>query len=111
MFVLVGTGPQEADLRSQAQRLGIEPRLRWAGWQTDTAPYYALADAFVCPSRHEPLGNVVLEAWMHRLPLIATRSQGPLELVDHEVDGRLVDVQDPPALAQAMVEVMSATDG
>ncbi len=49
--------------RAQAERLGIAERVRFLGWRDDVAALIAAADALVCPSRHEPLGNVVIEAW------------------------------------------------
>ena len=39
--------------------------------------YVAAADCFVMPSRHEPLGNVVLEAWATGVPCVTTASEGP----------------------------------
>lgn len=109
LFLLVGDGPLRDSLHALAESLGIQDRLRWTGWQTHTAPYYQAADLFVCPSRHEPLGNVVLEAWSHGLPLIATRSQGPSELMSDEQDGRLVALENPAELAQAIREVLETS--
>ena len=61
-----------------------------------------MADVFICPSRHEPLGNVILEAWYHGVPIISTRSQGPSELITHELDGILVPCRDPDTLSRAL---------
>ena len=71
-------------------------------WQSDPNPYYQMADIFICPSRIEPLGNVILEAWSHGLPVIATRSAGAEELIHDGVDGRLVPIDDPATLAAAI---------
>lgn len=101
-LVIVGDGPLREALHGQARALGLERRVVWAGWQDDPAPWYELADLFVCPSRHEPLGNVVLEAWAHRRAVVATRSDGPLELIEPERDGVLVPVDDAAALAAAL---------
>lgn len=101
-LVIVGDGPLRETLQGQARALGLERQVVWAGWQDDPAPWYELADLCVCPSRHEPLGNVVLEAWAHRLPVIATRSQGPLELIEPGVDGILVPVDQSGELAAAL---------
>ena len=101
-LLVVGDGPLRDELRAQAIRGHVDTRLHWAGWQDDTTPFYALADLFVCPSRHEPLGNVILEAWAHTRPVVATRSQGALELIEADHDGLLVPVDDPAALAQAL---------
>jgi glycosyltransferase involved in cell wall biosynthesis len=56
----------------------------------------------VCPSRHEPLGNVVLEGWAHNRPVVAAASQGPTELIaDHET-GLLAPVDQAAPLAAAI---------
>ena len=102
---LAGTGPQEAALRSQAVRLGIEKRVRFLGWRDDVAPLFSAANILVCPSRSEPLGNVVLEAWAQHVPVIAAASEGLQQLIDHEVNGLLVPTGDAPALAKSIMGI------
>ena len=70
----------------------------------DTAALLAAADLLVCPSRHEPLGNVVIEAWSARRPVIAAAADGPRELITAGRDGILVPQEDPRALADAIVQ-------
>ena len=99
---LAGDGPLKAALMDQRRDLGIIDRVRFLGWQRDPAPYFAAADLFVVPSRHEPLGSVVLEGWMHRLPMVAAASQGPNFLVRDGADGLLVPIDDAAAMALAL---------
>jgi glycosyltransferase involved in cell wall biosynthesis len=106
-LVLAGDGPQMPLLQRLGNDLGLAPRLRWTGWQRDPAPLFAVADLLVCPSRHEPLGNVILEAWAHGLPVVATRTDGAAELIADGSNGRLTAVQDPLALARAIRELLS----
>lgn len=107
--VLVGDGPQRPGLQRQAAQLGLEHRLRWAGWQTEPGPYYALADLFVCPSRHEPLGNVILESWSHARPVLSSANEGALELIDDGIDGMLVPCGEASPLARA-IEILLEDD-
>jgi len=109
MLVVAGDGPHASRLQAHAQELGLQERVRWLGWQNNPDPFYALADVFVCPSRHEPLGNVILEAWSHGLPLISTASLGATELVEHEVTGLLCPCSDPKAMAGQILALLSAT--
>lgn len=102
---LAGDGPLRGDLEAQAAKLGIGERVRFLGWRDDTPALMAAADALVCPSRHEPLGNVVIEAWSRGLPVIAARAQGPSALIDDEVTGLLVPTEDSHALAAAMTRL------
>ena len=98
-LIMVGDGPLAAELHAQAKALGIDARTTWAGWQKAPSPFYQMADVFVCASRHEPLGNVILEAWANETLVLSTRAQGPLELVEDGVNGLLCEVGQPAALA------------
>jgi glycosyltransferase involved in cell wall biosynthesis len=62
----------------------------------------AAADVLVCPSRHEPLGNVVIEAWAHAVPVVAAAAAGPAHLIDDGKTGLLVPKEDAAALAEAI---------
>lgn len=106
-LLLAGEGPLRQELEKLAQKLGVKPRVRFLGWRDDVAALYATADLFVCPSRHEPLGNVVIEAWAQGRPVVATASQGPSALIRDGETGLLTPVDDAAALAQAMGRVLS----
>jgi glycosyltransferase involved in cell wall biosynthesis len=99
---LGGDGPERAALTGLVRRLGIAGRVRFLGWRHDVPALMAASDLLVCPSRHEPLGNVVLEAWAQHLPVIAAAAQGPRGLISHGRSGLLVPVEDADALAAAI---------
>lgn len=99
---IAGVGPLEAKLKAIAQALGVAERVRFLGWRTDPSALYRAADVCVFPSRYEPLGNVVIQAWAHALPVVAAASQGPKALIEDGRDGLLVPVDDPSALAGAV---------
>lgn len=107
LLLVVGDGPLRGELAVLAEELGITTRVRWAGWQKDPAPYFQLADVFVCASIHEPLGNVILEAWANRVLLVSTRAQGPLELMQDRVNGLLAPVSDPETLAEVVLTALN----
>lgn len=107
---LAGEGPRRAELEAQASHLGLMPRIRFLGWRDDVASLFAAADLFVCPSRHEPLGNVVIEAWAQGVPVVAAASQGPRQLIADGTDGVLVPVDDAGALAAAMARLLADRD-
>jgi glycosyltransferase involved in cell wall biosynthesis len=65
----------------------------------------AALDAFVLPSRHEPFGIVVLEAWASGLPVIVSRVGGLLKLVTHEKDGLHFPSGDVEALTAALARL------
>jgi glycosyltransferase involved in cell wall biosynthesis len=104
---LGGEGEREVKLRRQADNAGVAARIRWLGWRKDVAALSAAADVLACPSRVEPLGNVVLEAWGHGLPVVAAASSGPKELIKDRLTGLLVPMEDADALARALGRVLS----
>lgn len=109
IFLLIaGDGPLREELENLSERLALTPRLRWVGWQDNPGPYYSLADVFVCPSRYETLGNVILEAWAHCLPVISTRTPGALDLIQDGEDGFLAPCDDPGALAERLLEILES---
>jgi len=99
---LAGEGPLRQQLEHKAEVLGIKPRVRFLGWREDVEALYATADIFVCPSRHEPLGNVVIEAWAQGIPVISTDSLGPGTLIKQNETGVLVPVDDSAALGRSI---------
>ena len=99
---LAGDGPERSALEALAQNLGVADRVRFLGWQPDPAPYFAAADVYLVPSRHEPLGSVILEGWMARVPMVAAASQGPRWLIEDGEDGLLVPIDDASAMAAAL---------
>lgn len=103
---LAGTGPEEQALMAQARDLGIDERVRFLGWRDDIQSLMASADLFVCPSRHEGLGSVVMEAWHAKCPLVVTNSQGPGEVVENGVTGLVTPVDEVEPLAAAIRELL-----
>lgn len=104
---LAGDGPMMAQLQSLAASLGIADRVSFLGWRDDSLELLAAADCLVCPSRIEPLGNVVLEAWAHRRPVVAAASAGPCSLISEGETGLLAPVEDHIALAAALQKVLT----
>lgn len=104
---LAGDGPEDDALRRLAAELGVAPRVRFLGWRDDVAALMRSVDLFVCPSRHEGLGSIVVESWFNECPIIATRSQGPGELISDTETGLLTPVDEPEALAAALRQALA----
>jgi L-malate glycosyltransferase len=105
---IAGEGPLKQALHSQADRLEIQDRVVWLGWQDNPGPYYDFADVLVCSSRHETLGNVILEAWSHNLPVISTAAPGPMEIIKDGENGILLPCRNPEKLAGAVEQILRA---
>lgn len=104
---IAGDGPLEGDLKARAAELGVADRVRFLGWRGDRGALLAAADVCVLPSRWEPFGTVMLEAWAAGIPLVAAASQGPAALIVDGGNGLLVPVDDAPALASAIDRVLA----
>lgn len=99
---IAGDGPLEAELKGLAAKLGVGDRARFLGWRSDRGALLKAADICVLPSRYEPFGTVMLEAWAAGVPLVAAASQGPKDLIADGGNGLLVPIDDAPALAAAI---------
>jgi glycosyltransferase involved in cell wall biosynthesis len=104
---LAGDGPLEADLKTLAQRLGVADRVRWLGWRTDRGALLKAANICVMPSRWEPFGNVMLEAWVAGTPLVVAAAQGPKALIRNGENGMIVPIDDVAALRDALARVIA----
>jgi glycosyltransferase involved in cell wall biosynthesis len=107
---LAGEGPDRAALEAQVQTLGIQERVHFLGWRQDIPALLAAADIFVCSSRIEPLGNVVIEAWAAGTPVVSAAAAGPRELIEDGETGLLVPVDNAKALARAMQGLIDDAD-
>lgn len=104
-LIIAGEGSLREALTRQARELGVQDRITFLGWRDDTADLLATCDIFICPSRHEPLGNVVLEAFAQSKPVIAAASSGPAFLINHGESGLLFTIDDKDALTQCVKRV------
>jgi len=102
---LAGDGPLEGQLQRHARRLGVADRVRFLGWRSDRGALLRAADICVLPSRYEPFGTVMLEAWAAERPLIAAASQGPAAVINDGDNGLLVPIDDVEALVGAVRRV------
>ena len=99
---LAGDGPERETLKTLANRLGVAARVKFLGWRTDRGALLRAADICVLPSRYEPFGTVILDAWSMRTPLIACASDGPRAYIRDRENGMIVPADDDAALAGAI---------
>jgi glycosyltransferase involved in cell wall biosynthesis len=99
---LAGDGPEKKRYQAQAKTLGLGERARFLGWRTDRKSLLAACDVCALPSRYEPFGTVMAEAWSMRKPLVATRAAGARQYVVDGDNGLLCDIDDAAGLAAAL---------
>jgi glycosyltransferase involved in cell wall biosynthesis len=103
---IAGDGVLRDELPKMARDLGVESRVRFLGWRTDRGALLKTADVCVFPSRVEPFGTVVVEAWAYRVPLVTAMSAGPKAHVRNEDNGLIVPIDNVEALAAAIREAI-----
>jgi glycosyltransferase involved in cell wall biosynthesis len=106
-IIIVGDGPERTRLQEEARRVGVSSNIIFAGYDSDTAPYYSLADFAVLPSHSEGSPNALLEAMAAGLPAVCTRVGGVPEIAQDGVSALLVEKGTPAALAQALARLIT----
>lgn len=102
-LIILGEGLLRATLLSLAAQLGVGDDLLLPGFVENPAAWFAKSDLFVLSSRNEGLSNVLVEALGVGIPVVSTDCpSGPREVLDDGRLGRLVPVDDPQALTDAM---------
>ncbi len=104
---VVGNGPLEAELQSQADVAGVAGRMRWLGALAAPWDIVAAADVFVLSSHWEACSLAAQEAMALGVPVIATDVGGMPELITDGVTGRLVPPADPAALARGLRDTLA----
>jgi len=101
-LLIIGTGTDEAELKSQAARLKLSDRIVFKGFvpHSDLPAYLQAADIFVRPSRTEGLGNSFLEAMAAGIPVIATPVGGIPDFLTDGETGLFCEVGNPRSIAQ-----------
>jgi glycosyltransferase involved in cell wall biosynthesis len=95
------------ELQALVQELNLADCVSFVGGVKDLRRHLASADLFVLPSRSEGFSNAIVEAMAASLPIVATSVGGNPEAVSDGINGFLVRPDDPPALAGAILRVLS----
>jgi len=106
---LGGTGPEYKKLIKQVATNNLQEAVTFCGWIEDVQSFVNGADLFVVPSREEPFGIVVLESMASGVPIIVSRTQGPLEILTDEM-GYFCELDSPLSMAEKIVEALSSSD-
>jgi glycosyltransferase involved in cell wall biosynthesis len=106
-LVLVGTGPEEEELKRLTQRLGLAEKVLFLGLRHDISALLKSMDAFVLNSETEGLSYAVLEAMASGLPVIATNVGANPELIETGKQGWLYPVHQASELVQILSRIAS----
>ncbi len=108
-LVILGEGSERAGLTRQIQRLGLSDAATLHGFTPNPYAWMRHAKVFVLSSRHEGLPGALIEAMACGCRVVATDCpHGPREILEQGRWGRLVPMDDPEALAQAIIEMLGS---
>ena len=107
-FIIVGTGPEEGNLKRLTEKLGINNYVIFTGFISDDElpSYYASADLFILPTLYEGFGLVYIDALCFGLPIVTTENGGSLDIVNKD-NGILVPPKDPIKLGETIIEALN----
>lgn len=105
-LIIVGIGPLQTQLERMAQALGIADSVEFAGFQSDIPAQLHRGNLAVLPSHWEGMPNAVLEAMACGLPCVATRVSGSEDIIQHGVNGVLVEPGDYESMAEALLTLL-----
>src|SRR5262249_9329859 len=105
-FVHFGDGPLRKALEQEAAATGLQEVFVFAGYRPDLDRFLPFFDLMVLPSFTEGLPNIVLEAFAAAVPVVATAVGGTPEVVEDNVNGRLVPPGRADDLADAILDVL-----
>jgi N-acetyl-alpha-D-glucosaminyl L-malate synthase BshA len=109
-LVLVGDGPDRGAAEFLVRKYGLQKDVLFLGKQDNVYEKLAAADLFLLPSQLESFGLAALEAMACEVPVIATNVGGVPEVVEHGVDGFLVEPGDVGEAARYAIEILSRAD-
>jgi glycosyltransferase involved in cell wall biosynthesis len=108
-LLILGDGPSRTDLEKMIAENGLQQSVKLTGYVSNPLKYYRNADVFVLSSRVEGLPNVLVEAMMCGCTPVSTDCPtGPREVLDGGQYGYLVPVDNPEAMASAIIKAIDS---
>jgi glycosyltransferase involved in cell wall biosynthesis len=106
-FIIIGEdkSPEMGYRRSLeilVTELGLDQIVTMPGWHDDMPAVLSSLTLFVSAARSEPFGLAIVEAMAAGLPVVATASEGALEIIEDGLTGKIVPADDPDALAETI---------
>lgn len=111
-FVIAGTGPSEAYLKTKAHMINISGKIYFTGYIDDKTRngLYQNSHVAVFPSTYEPFGIVALEGMAAETPVVVTDVGGFSEVVEHGVDGLKAYPGNPNSLADNIIHLLKCPE-
>jgi glycosyltransferase involved in cell wall biosynthesis len=115
-LLIVGDGPERRRLENMSNTLGLNKMVIFLGQRKDVERFYSIADIFISPSKHEPFGQVILEAMAAGLPCIAYKRMWPdyevaaEEMIENGLTGYCVNPYDRNEFREKLLYLIERPD-
>ena len=106
-FLAIGDGPSRKQVEEEIAKNNLEDHVLLLGFRDDVVSLLPELDVFLITSKTEGLGTSILDAQVARIPIVATRAGGIVEIVKHEVNGLVADVADSKQLAAHVIRLLN----
>jgi glycosyltransferase involved in cell wall biosynthesis len=110
LFVFAGDGPEREALEAEANDLGIQDSVRFLGVQDNIPALLASIDVLAMPSLSEGMPMALLEAMACGKPAVASRVGAISKVIEHRVNGWVIESGDVAGLAQGLKEIIGCGD-
>jgi glycosyltransferase involved in cell wall biosynthesis len=97
--VIAGDGEERKYLEKLIKLYNLEDKIKLIGWVANKEDFYNDVDIVCIPSRHEPFGLVLLEAFLFSKPVICSKTEGPIEIATNEFDACLFETGNADEIA------------
>ena len=84
---IVGEGELKSQYEILIKKFDLMSRVKIFEWSDNISEFLNKCSILVCPSRHEPFGNIVIEGWAHKIPVVVSDVGGPGRIVKHKTTG------------------------
>lgn len=107
---IIGAGSAYQNLLNLSMKLGLDRNINFLGYIKNAKQRLDEFDILILPSKSEGFGRVIIEAMAHGVCVIATKVGGICDIVEHEVNGLLVNYGDKKELANTIVRASKSDD-
>lgn len=104
-FIALGKGKHEEELKHKVNELNISDKFIFLGFRDDVHSFLNISDLFVLVSKEEGFGSSILDAQAAGLPVIASKTGGIPQIIQNEITGILVPVDEPKILAKQIIRL------
>ncbi|WP_316354523.1 glycosyltransferase family 4 protein [Candidatus Trichorickettsia mobilis] len=103
---IAGNGVEYNNIKDLIYKYNLHNEINMVGWIDNKRDFFNSIDILCVPSRYEPFGLVILEGFLHSIPVIVSNVPGPMEIVQHGVNGLIFESENHDNLSAAIKRII-----